>query len=44
MSCEKNIFADMDSTSHPEALVSPGLKQNSNDVGWEYGFLCDPKI
>ncbi|CAA7045305.1 unnamed protein product [Microthlaspi erraticum] len=22
---------------------SPGLKRNSNDVGWEYGSLCDPK-
>lgn len=31
---------DLPSTSYPEAL---GLKRNSNDVGWEYGFLSDPK-
>ena len=23
--------------------TQPSLKRNSNDVGWEYGILCDPK-
>lgn len=31
------FFAEMDPAE------SLGLKRNSNDVGWEYGFLCDPK-
>lgn len=22
----------------------PPLKRNSNDVGWEYGLLCDPRV
>ncbi|CAF2107293.1 unnamed protein product, partial [Brassica napus] len=22
----------------------PPLKRNSNDVGWEYGQLCDPRV
>ncbi|KAL1207419.1 hypothetical protein V5N11_007013 [Cardamine amara subsp. amara] len=28
---------------NPPINKSPPLKRNSDDVGWEYGILCDPK-
>lgn len=32
------------SASQPvDSQATPSLKRNSNNVGWEYGILCDPK-
>uniref|UniRef100_A0A0D3B9M5 DUF659 domain-containing protein n=1 Tax=Brassica oleracea var. oleracea TaxID=109376 RepID=A0A0D3B9M5_BRAOL len=29
---------------NPATDTPPLLKRNSNDVGWEYGLLCDPQV
>lgn len=29
---------------NPATDIPPPLKRNSNNVGWEYGLLCDPPL